>query len=115
MAVEHLVGLWLALRPDRDMRVGAGGGDAPILEPDDRIYRVIMETHHLFGHVARERPADRRSIEAAGNGATAVGRDRQRPHRAAMAAQLGLRRDKRDGEDRNNYTAAQQSCHRSVL
>ena len=52
MAVEHFIGLRLALRPDRDMRVGAGGDDAPVLEPGDRVHRAIMETHHLLGDVA---------------------------------------------------------------
>ena len=87
-----LSGSRLALRPDRDMRVGAGGGDAAVLEPGDRVHRAVVEAHHLLGDVARQRPADRRGVEAAGDGVAAVGRDRQRPHRPAMAAQLRLRR-----------------------
>ena len=74
------------------MRVGAGGDDTAVLQPGDRIHGGVMKAHHLLGHVALKRPTDGGGIETAGDGLAAVRRDRQRTHRAAMAAQLRLRR-----------------------
>jgi hypothetical protein len=50
--------------------------------------RTVVETQHLFGRIAAKRPNNRGLIEAAGDRGVAVGRDRQRPHRSAMTAQL---------------------------
>ena len=61
VAVEHSVGLRLALRPDRDMGVGAGGGDAAVLEPGHRVHRAVVKAHHLLGDVARS--SDQRIAE----------------------------------------------------
>ena len=59
MAFEHRVGLCLAGSPDRDAAIGAGGRRAPIPEQRDRVDGVGMETKHLLGRIARQRPADR--------------------------------------------------------
>jgi hypothetical protein len=47
-----------------------------------------MKTKHLLRRIARQRPTDCGRIEAAGDRSLSVGRNRQRAHRSAMAAQL---------------------------
>ena len=54
----------------------------------DRVAGVGVEVQHLFGGVACQRPADRGRVEASGDRALSSGRNRQRPNRPAMAAQL---------------------------
>jgi hypothetical protein len=109
VACEHSHGLRLARPPERDTPVLTRGGDAAIRQIGDRVDRSFMEAQHLDRRIALERPADRRRIEAAGHRERAVGRDRQRPHRSAMAAQLCLcarsNRDRQHANDDNNKPA----------
>ena len=58
MPVVDLVGLLLCGRPDCDMRVGAGSNDASVFEIGDGIHRAVVETQHLLGGIAAERPPD---------------------------------------------------------
>jgi hypothetical protein len=97
MAVQHRIGLGLAGSPDRDAPVGARGRRASIPQQHHRVDGVGMETEHLFGGVARQRPADRGRIKTAGQRGLPVRRNRQRPHRPAMAAQLRRGRAHRQG------------------
>ncbi len=61
--------LGLARSPDRNAGVLAAGGDAPILQEDDRIHRAFVEAQHLLGRAGPQRPADGGGVEAAGDGA----------------------------------------------
>ena len=88
MTFQHGVGLGVARSPDRNAPIGACGCRASIFQQHHRVDGIRMETEHLLGRIARQRPADRGGIEASGNSGLSVGRDRQRPHRPAMAAQL---------------------------
>ncbi len=109
MAFQHGIGLGVAGSPDGDAAVGACGRRAAVSEQCHRVDGVGMETQHLFGRIARQRPADRGRIEAAGNRGLSVGRNRQCPHRAAMAAQLrrGCRYPHRQqGQQGQKYEAA---------
>ena len=65
--------------------------DAAILQEDDRIHRVGMEAKNLLGGFRRERPPDRRCVEAAGPDALTIGRDRKRPNRPTVAGELSQR------------------------
>jgi hypothetical protein len=75
-------------RSFRRSRSQSGHRGTIVLEQRDGVDGIGMETKHLLGRVARQRPADRGRIEAAGDRALPVGRYRQGPHRPAMAAQL---------------------------
>jgi hypothetical protein len=88
VAVEHGRGTVGARRPQGDVAILAGGGDAAVGEDRDGVDRALVEPHHLLGGIARERPADRGLVEAARDRGLAVGRDHERAHRPAMAAQL---------------------------
>ena len=50
--LEDLVGLLLCRCPDCDMRVCAGGNDAPVLQIGDCVHCAIVEAQHLLGSVA---------------------------------------------------------------
>src|SRR5215472_6526667 len=88
MAVKHLIGRRLACGPDRDMCIAARSDDTAVFEPGHRIHRAVMKAHHLLGDVARQRPANRRGVEAARDHVLAVGGNCQRAYRSAVATQL---------------------------
>jgi len=91
VAGQHGRGLRLARFRDRDARVLTRGDDATILEDCHGVDRAVVKAQHLLGGVAFQRPANGGRVEAAGHGSGAVRRNRERPHRPAMAAQLCLR------------------------
>ncbi len=59
MAFQHDVGLDVAGSPDGDAPVSSRGRRAPVPQQDYRVDGVGMETEHLLGRVAGQRPADR--------------------------------------------------------
>jgi hypothetical protein len=94
MAFQHRIGMRVAYGPDRNAPVGTRSRRASIAEQDDGIDGVVVETQHLLGNIARQRPSDRSRVEASGKGGLSVSRDHERAHRPTMAAQLrhGCRR-----------------------
>ena len=105
VSLQHRVGLLLAVAPDRDAPVRACRDGAAVSQQRDRVHGIVVEAQHLLGGVARERPADRGRIEAAGERRRAVGRNRDRAHRSAMAAQLRVRgRASANAEERQGQT-----------
>src|SRR5262249_23850312 len=113
VAVEDPIGRLLACRPDCDMRIAACRHNAAVLEPGDRIHRPVMEAHHLLGNVARQRPANRRSIKAAGDHVQTIGRNCQRSYRSGVAAQLSVNRFEAGGAGRGDQYARKQGAARS--
>ena len=111
VALEDLIRLLPACRPDRDPRIGSGGRHAPVLQEDDRVHRVGMKAKHLLRGFGRKRPSDGGSVETAGKDALAVGRNRDRPNRTTVACQLRSRRHRCDRQQRGNDTDANAQVH----
>ena len=115
VAFKHGVGLRLAGRQIA-MRVSSPlGGGAAVGQQRHRVHRAVVEAQHLGGGVLLQRPADGGRVEAAGQRRLAVGRDRERPHRPAMAAQLRMRRDGGSRQARAATTNNANANHRSRL
>jgi len=65
MSFEQAIRRFDAGTEQRNSSIFAGGRKAPIGKNCDRINGAVVEAKHLGGRIARERPADRRLIEAA--------------------------------------------------
>ena len=88
----RVAGCRLARLPDRDARILAAGDDAAVRAGSATAFTAPSWKRSTCSAALRvQRPADRRGVEAAGDRGRAVGRDRERAHRPAMAAQLRLR------------------------
>ena len=107
---EHRIGLLFPGAPQRDAPIRAARHCAPVAQQRDRVHGVVVEAQHLLGGIARQRPTNRRAIEAAGDRFHAVGRHRDRAHRPAMAAQLRVRRSA-DDQRRNDQRNAAHALH----
>jgi len=97
VAFEDHVGPRTAVPPDRDARIGAARDRAAVPQDRDRVHRIVVQSHHLFGDSAIERPADRGRVKASGKCGRTVLRYRQRTHRPAMPDQLRAGRRGVDG------------------
>jgi hypothetical protein len=101
MSSQDRIGLRPPGRPDRDPAILAAGDHPPVGQKRHRVHRALVETQNLRGGILRQRPPDRRGVEAARQRRLAVRRDRQRANRAAVAAQLRLRRHERGQHEQN--------------
>ncbi len=105
--------LRLAGLPDRDARVLAADAARPSRSSATALTAPSWKRSTSARRPCAQRPADRGGVEAAGDRGLAVRRDRERAHRAAMSAQLRLRRGSGCNEDDGNKNNAYANHHRN--
>jgi hypothetical protein len=88
VSLQDCVRRRIARRPDADLGIRAGGHRAAILEKRDGVYRALVQPQNLLGDLAAKRPADCRCVKTPGERHRAIGGNRKRADRPAMAAQL---------------------------
>lgn len=92
MALENLIRLLPARRPDRYLRIRSGSHHPPILQEGHRVHRIGVKAKDLLGGFGLERPSDGGGVEAARQNIVAITGNRNRPHGPTVTCQLRWRR-----------------------